>query len=147
MIAIAALRGAVIRIRASMRRLLLIFLLVFAPFQFIWAAASPYCEHEAAPKAAHFGHHEHEHEKHVGAKVGLAELTHASETRAEGVVISASAADMDCHACHGAGNAVALGMSAQAIVVTVARPDAQAAPLWRLPPLSRPERPRWPALA
>ncbi|MBY0408923.1 MAG: hypothetical protein K2Q97_02070 [Burkholderiaceae bacterium] len=147
MTTVAVLHGPVIRIRASMRRLLLIFLLVFAPFQFIWAAASPYCEHEATPKTAHFGHHEHEHGKHGGAKAGLVELTNASATLSEIVVISASAADMDCHACHGAGTAVAWGMSAQAIVVTVARPDAQVAPFWRLPPLSRPERPKWPALA
>lgn len=56
-----------LRIPLPMRRLLLVFLLVFMPLQSIWAAASPYCGHESAPQASHFGHHVHEHHGDEGA--------------------------------------------------------------------------------
>ncbi len=44
-----------------MRRWLAIFLLVFIPLQFTWAAASAYSQHENWDAANHFGHHAHEH--------------------------------------------------------------------------------------
>lgn len=118
-----------------MRRLLLVFLLVFMPLQSIWAAASPYCEHESAPQASHFGHHVHEHHGDEGA-----------DHSAPGVSPS-TLADMDCHACHGTGGGLAHSASAQAIVVAVAHPPGQAAPAWPPAPLTRPERPNWPVLA
>lgn len=125
-----------------MRRLLLAFLLLFMPLQSIWAAASPYCGHEAAPQASHFGHHVHEHQADASAQPAKANAT--SDHKALGTTGSA---DMDCHACHGAGSGMALSASAQAIVVSVGRPVPQMAPAWVLPPLSRPERPNWPGLA
>ena len=124
----------VLRIRPSMRRLLLIFLLVFMPLQSIWAAASPYCGHEAAPQASHFGHHVHDH-------VADESPAHPAKTS------TATPPDMDCHACHGAGSGLAHSLGDHAIVVTAARPPAQAAPAWPPAPLSRPERPNWPVLA
>lgn len=134
-----------------MRRLLLTFLLVFLPLQSIWAAASPYCAHEAAPQASHFGHHAHEH--HAGASMEHAESSvspgagEALDLKALGNTGSGAMADIDCHACHGAGSGMALSTNAQAIVVTVARPAHQVPQAWGHPPLSRPERPNWSFLA
>ncbi|MBU0601652.1 MAG: hypothetical protein KKD25_04520 [Gammaproteobacteria bacterium] len=45
-----------------MRRWLSILLLVFLPFQFTWAAAAGYCQHETGAAAQHFGHHDHKHQ-------------------------------------------------------------------------------------
>ncbi|CAN7480090.1 hypothetical protein LJR129_003250 [Acidovorax sp. LjRoot129] len=134
-----------------MRRLLLTFLLVFLPLQSIWAAASPYCAHEAAPQASHFGHHAHEH--HAGASMEHAESSvspgagEALDLKALGNTGPGAMADIDCHACHGAGSGMALSTNAQAIVVTVARPVHHVTQAWVHPPLSRPERPNWSFLA
>lgn len=119
-----------------MRRLLLIFLLVFMPLQSIWAAASPYCGHEATPQASHFGHHVHQHQADEGPG-----------HPAPGGAPSSTLADMDCHACHGAGSGLAHSASAEAIVVAVAHPPGQVEPAWPPVPLARPERPNWPAFA
>jgi hypothetical protein len=43
------------------KKLILIFLLALLPFQFSWAAAAAYCEHEQEP-VSHFGHHGHQHQ-------------------------------------------------------------------------------------
>lgn len=118
-----------------MRRLLLVFLLVFMPLQSIWAAASPYCGHEAAPQASHFGHHVHQH--HGDEDIGHSALGANPN----------SLTDMDCHACHGTGCSLTHSASAQAIVVAVAHPPGQAASAWPPAPLTRPERPNWPVLA
>lgn len=134
-----------------MRRLLLTFLLVFLPLQSIWAAASPYCGHEAAPQASHFGHHVHEH--HADASGEHAEPSvspaggEAFDLTALGSTGPGATADIDCHACHGAGSGMALSTNAQTIVVTVARPAHQVPQAWVHPPLSRPERPNWSVLA
>lgn len=45
-----------------MKRLLLIVLLCAVPFQFVWAAAGAYCQHETDPASMHFGHHAHYHQ-------------------------------------------------------------------------------------
>lgn len=126
----------------TMRRLLLTFLLLFMPLQSIWAAASPYCGHEAAPQASHFGHHVHEHQADASAEPSKAEVTPDHKALA-----TSGAADMDCHACHGAGSGMTLSASAQAIVVSIARPAAATASALVHAPLSRPERPNWSVLA
>ncbi|MBV7544116.1 hypothetical protein [Acidovorax sp. sic0104] len=128
-----------------MRRLLLIFLLVFMPLQSVWAAASPYCGHETAPQASHFGHHAHDH--HGDAPAEKAQSSMAGETPDHKALATTGTADMDCHACHGAGSCMALSASGQAIVVAVAAPAALVAPAWVHPPLTRPERPKWSVLA
>ena len=51
-----------------MRRWFTIFLLILLPFQFTWAAAAVYCQHEKSATARHIGHHEHEHKAHSDAK-------------------------------------------------------------------------------
>jgi hypothetical protein len=50
-----------------MRRWLAIFLLIFLPFQSVWAVAGVYCQHERGVAAHHFGHHEHRHAAPEGA--------------------------------------------------------------------------------
>lgn len=44
-----------------MRRLLIIFLVVLLPAQFVWGAAAGYCRHEQGIQSQHYGHHAHEH--------------------------------------------------------------------------------------
>ncbi len=131
--------------------MLLVFLLVFLPLQSIWAAASPYCGHEPAPQASqHFGHHVHDHQADLheaDAKAAPAEPSQAGETSGHKALTSAGTVDMDCHACHGAGSGMVWSAGAQALVVAVAQPVAQAAPVLAHPPLSRPERPNWHPLA
>ena len=144
-----------LRIPLPMHRMLLVFLLVFLPLQSIWAAASPYCGHESAPQASHFGHHVHDHQAAAhqadlhgsDAKAAPAEPSQAGETSDHKALTSSGAVDMDCHACHGAGSGMVWSAGAPALVVAVARPAAQTAPVLVHPPLSRPERPNWPSLA
>ena len=74
-----------------MRRWLSILLLVLLPFQFSWAAAASYCQHETSKLASHFGHHEHKHEV-AKVKSGGMERTDA--------VNKLGALDDDCVMCH-----------------------------------------------
>lgn len=73
------------RIRAAMRRWILILLLVLVPFQTVWAGTTPYCGHESQGAVAHFGHHEHGHRAgdQPVEKAGLMAGMH-----------------MDCGSCH-----------------------------------------------
>lgn len=95
-----------------MRRWLLIALLFVLPLQMVWAAAAPYCAHEAKSSATkHFGHHEHEHQ---GTGSPLAD--------AQGDA-SATAGDVDCGSCQLSAGAtlpcgeVAVGAAARAVVL------------------------------
>nr|WP_283205151.1 MULTISPECIES: cation efflux protein, CzcI family [unclassified Cupriavidus] len=54
------------------------------PFQFSWAAAARYCQHESAVASWHLGHHDHRHQAAQGD----------SEKEKAGV------ADTDCGVCH-----------------------------------------------
>lgn len=151
-----SVRHGLLKIPLPMHRLLLLFLLVFLPLQSVWAAASPYCQHEPAPQTSqHFGHHAHDHQEgpqqaHLSAsdaKVASGETTQVGETLDEKALTRAGTVDMDCHACHGAGSGMVWSAGAHALVVTVSRPASQTAPVLVPPPLSRPERPKWPSLA
>lgn len=115
-----------------MRRFLIIFLMVFLPFQLAWGAAAAYCEHgTSAQLAPHFGHHEHRH--HANAQdAGSGKLLQHG----------------DCAVCHTA--------ALQAVLTSLPPPpgpDAISRP--RPAPLlpsgsviaALPERPKWPALA
>ena len=136
-----------------MRRLLLAFLLVFLPLQSIWAGAMPYCTHEPAPEVMHIGHHVHEHHDtvaddaaHNGAHTPAATAGAAQD--GDGAPAPGSLlADMDCHACHGAGSAVFLAPGALTLVNGHAAPAPLAAPALAASPPTRPERPNWPARA
>jgi hypothetical protein len=70
------------------RRYLIIFFVVFLPFQFAWGSAARYCLHEKSP-VSHFGHHEHVH-KGAGAALSGADIPGSLS----------SADDPDCDYCH-----------------------------------------------
>lgn len=119
-----------------MRRCLVILLLVWLPFQSVWAEAAAYCRHESVPAgvSAHWGHHEHQH-----AEGGHADVAGASN--------SLGGADVDCNACH-AGGAVpfpawlqnpAMDWAATALPRTVPALPTRA--------LTPPDKPNWAAAA
>lgn len=70
------------------KKFLLILLLVILPFQFSWAVAGAYCQHEQGAASQHFGHHAHQHQ-------GKADI---SNTKGD-----AGKFHSDCSSCHGAG--------------------------------------------
>ena len=119
---------------SAMRRVLAIFLLVLLPLQSIWAAAAPYCQHEASA-ASHPGHHPHEH--HVTAD------DHQTDPTGDAVGMDHA----DCHVCHAASPAVvALGVWFACPALADMSLDTRQARL-TAPPSSRPERPQWRGLA
>jgi len=118
-----------------MRRVLAIFLLVWLPLQSIWAAAAPYCQHEAS-EASHLGHHPHEH-RHAKAD------DHKPDPAGDGVGMDHA----DCHVCHAASPAVvALGGCFACPALDDMSLDTRQVRL-TAPPSSRPERPQWRGLA
>lgn len=128
-----------------MRRLLFIFLLVFLPLQSIWAAASPYCSHEASPEAVHFGHHEHEHDHAAVADAPSdAVAEHDGPTPPS---TTSAGADLDCHVCHGAGSAVCMQAGGPSQWMANAHPLPRVQPALTAPCPYRPERPNWQPLA
>ena len=69
----------------AVKKMLVIVLLTLLTFQFSWAAAAVYCQHESET-AQHFGHHNHQHES----------LTELSSDDGD----QAFQADEDCGYCH-----------------------------------------------
>jgi hypothetical protein len=114
----------------SVRNLLVMILLVFLPFQFTWAAAAGYCQHETdAP--LHLGHHAHPHQ---------ADDDPQKDKKPVGV-------EGDCVACH-AGCAAALTRAQPFLPVALAASSLPWPPrLAASPPGKRPERPQWTASA
>jgi hypothetical protein len=86
-----------------LHRLAFVLLLCVLPLQFVWAAATPYCAHETDPAlAAHFGHHEHQHQASAKAS-----------TVADPSGVSSSFDHVDCESCHlGAGASLAMSVMA-----------------------------------
>jgi hypothetical protein len=71
------------------RRYLIIFFIVFLPFQFAWGAAAGYCAHEKGDEVIHFGHHAH---------------VHKTATQSDEAAMSISgSSDLDCGYCHSGG--------------------------------------------
>ena len=68
----------------TVKKILLILLMVLLPVQFAWSAAAVYCQHEKGG-SLHFGHHTHEHKDKAEQKIGDSKLTKA---------------DNDCEYCH-----------------------------------------------
>lgn len=128
-----------------MRRLLLTFLLMFLPLQSIWAAASPYCSHEIAPDAAHFGHHEHKH--HAAAKPLENSSSVDNGQSFQPVLSGAMSTDVDCNVCHGTSNAVFAQTDGHPLWVASAPPMLHTKPALTAPYPHRPERPNWLTLA
>ncbi len=109
-----------------MRKLVAILLLSLITLQTSWAAVAGYCQHEQEIKAAHFGHHEHQHESHKAVQSG------------------ATLADADCGLCQ-AGFLTAL-MIEPALSLAMLSVTGSAEPVLRRPPaapLDLPERPNW----
>lgn len=117
-----------------MRRLLFVFLLIALPFQFTWAAAAGYCQHENAAGAGHFGHHGHQHQ--VKTKTGS---DGASVDKKSGL----PGDDPDCALCHLGCVQPLLSAWASAIDAPAGSSIASApARIDRARP-NRIERPRW----
>ncbi|MDM0015028.1 cobalt-zinc-cadmium resistance protein [Variovorax sp. J22P168] len=76
-----------------MRRLLLILLMVVLPVQWAWASAASVCAHET--QGAHFGHHDHAHQK---AAADAADPADRADVEAGN---GSLAEHPDCGACHG----------------------------------------------
>ena len=117
----------------AMRRLFVLLLLAFLPLQSVWAVAASYCMHEAVPAVAHFGHHVHAH--------------HEGHADGAGASAAKAGADMDCHACHGMGNALHMDAVAPPLRLAGTRPVPFVLPLLQSPSPHRPERPNWRVLA
>ena len=77
---------------APMRRWLLIFLLVLLPFQFSWASASAYCQHERDTQPEHWGHHESE--------TRGTDRSHSGEGAQKNSSTQPNAVVGDCAVCH-----------------------------------------------
>lgn len=75
---------------ATVRRVLFIIMLVLLPIQFVWGAATGYCQHEEQSAASHFGHHVHKHQ-------GKSGKTSESDKEAKNAF---GGADPDCPDCH-----------------------------------------------
>jgi hypothetical protein len=111
----------------SMRRWLLVFLLIVMPFQMVWGAAATYCAHEKQAAVMHFGHHEH---KHHGA----------DQADKAGANVHA-----DCGSCHLGNPASVPAALAVAVPPPAADPVEYRQPRYasRIPPgLERPQK--WP---
>jgi hypothetical protein len=118
-----------------MRRLIALFLLLVLTLQAPWAVAAAYCQHESAPEAHHFGHHEHVH-----AQAQAADATLQGSADAEA---ADSAADLDCPACHACCAALSLHSPGVAPVSTGSQPPGLDQRLLPAPPPTPLERPDW----
>ena len=80
-----------------MRRWLVVLMLLVLPLQFAWAAAAPYCAHEATTAAGkHPGHHQHLHQ-------GGGDAANADDDGAGN-----GAKHTDCATCHAGATATLL---------------------------------------
>lgn len=109
-----------------LRHFFAVLMLLLLPLQAAWALAAAYCQHETAPNAQHFGHHEHQH----GAAGSCA-------PKAVGSV------DSDCGFCH-----AAFVMALPITDLTLAAapddlPAPQPPPAATPAPHDPPERPDW----
>jgi hypothetical protein len=112
----------------TMRRLILILLLVIFPLQASWAVASAYCAHEANPLSNHPGHHEHA----AGSEAGK----HGGEDFSPGI-------DLDCGDCHFSNVAIVSSEADGAITAVSHARGGAGAPFIPLQRPKRPERPKW----
>ncbi len=121
-----------------MRFWLLTFVMVFLPLQSAWAVAAPYCGHENSALVSHFGHHTHKH--------------HSTETRMDSSsdmsgVSAPGGVDVDCTPCNGMGSAMVINFSPPGFFMGKTHYAIGVSSESPLPPLQRPERPKWSRLA
>lgn len=113
-----------------MKKLLFIFLLMLLPFQYSWAAAAVYCQHEQE-HPTHFGHHSHEHE------VAQAKTDDKPDDR------SSIKVHADCITCHGSAVGImTMPFEPHSYTLAVAA-DAVNPSLHASAVPTRPERPQW----
>ena len=62
-------RGIAAATIAGVRKALVLILLVLLPIQFVWGAATGYCQHETRTSDTHFGHHVHEHQAKLATRL------------------------------------------------------------------------------
>ena len=118
-----------------MRRWIVLIVLCVFSLQACWAAAAAYCQHETAPRAAHLGHHAHDHKAQAG--------TPDAGLDAPGALTP----DLDCHACHGVGACVSAAVIGLAAAPAAAAPPQRIPPALPTPPPARVDRPDWQDLA
>lgn len=113
-----------------MKKYLLILMLFALPFQYSWAAAAAYCQHETT-HASHFGHHSHHH--HVAQAEKLAEK---SDEKGKLATL-----DDDCGYCH-----LSCQVTPTSVTPDLAVPQALAPPVLQLSSFSSyfPEGPKRP---
>lgn len=133
-----------------MRRLVALFLLVLLPLQAVWAAAAPYCQHEGDAASHHIGHHQpehaHTHPTVAHAADAIQDDARGSPGETGNPGEGAASAHSDCHVCHGGSVLAHEVRLVQAMSATVPPVPALAQGL-PAPPIERPERPKWSALA
>ncbi|WP_240792053.1 hypothetical protein [Rhodoferax bucti] len=114
----------------TVRKWLVIFLLVVIPMQFALAATAGYCQHETGVATKHLGHHGHKHQAQLG------DLSQPDKTKSSGF-------DLDCGNCH-AGCSLAVA-SALGHTVLPGMGGIEPSPDAVLvsPPLKVPDRPQW----
>lgn len=115
-----------------MRRVFALFLACALLFQFSWAVAAAYCEHETSSKATmHFGHHVHVHKTADGKPLSGNKL----------------AMDDDC-AFHHAGHLALVPLVPTVIAAAQPSPSAFREPtISASAPPRTPDRPQWLRLA
>lgn len=113
-----------------MKKLLLIFLLFALPFQYSWATAAVYCQHESK-HTTHFGHHSHQH--HAAQAEKLADKPLEKGTLAT--------LDDDCGYCH-----LSCQVTPPSVTPDLTVPKAMAPPVLQPGPFSSyfPEGPKRP---
>lgn len=124
-----------------MRRFVALLLLVLLPLQAIWAAAAPYCQHEAQAASHHIGHHQPEH-----AHAPAVDATDSHGTASDQDGNAASSTHTDCHTCHG-GMVLAHEVRPLQVMLAATQPVPTSVHGLPAPPAERPDRPSWPALA
>ncbi|UXH77394.1 cobalt-zinc-cadmium resistance protein [Roseateles amylovorans] len=135
-----------------MRRWIHVFLLLVLPLQFSWGVAATYCQHEASPRAAHFGHHTHQHRdsgvdatSKTSAKTSdPSDKTSKVNGHADGSVkLTKLSADGDCGTCHFGSAKPVHGACAVDVIPARMGVDAVAALSFKSRAPDHPERPNW----
>ena len=121
-----------------MRLWLSVFLIMFLPLQSAWAVAAPYCGHEDSVRVSHFGHHAHQHHAADSAMDASKDMSDVS---------APSGVDVDCTPCNGVGSALMLNFSPPGFFMGKTHYAIGVSSESPLPPLQRPERPKWSRLA
>ncbi|GIZ51909.1 hypothetical protein NCCP691_19230 [Noviherbaspirillum aridicola] len=116
---------------SAVKKLFLILLLLVMPLQSSWAVVAAYCQPETEVTTKHFGHHEHQHERHH-ARIGQ----DADED-------SKSLKTTDCLDCHGLYSGMVITNFNTPSAGPIAGPPDNATSRLISASSSRPEKPKW----